>query len=69
VGQNGLQAVRCLIEIWKGGVIFYADDQLDAIKEAFSKFQQKNDTKAAVLPFPTYSSGQVCPVMTASLLN
>jgi hypothetical protein len=60
--------IGALIGIWKGGVIFYADDQLDAIKEALVKFQQKDDTKAALLLFMTYSSGQVCFVMTASVL-
>ena len=57
--------IRELIEIWKGGVIFYSEDQLDAIKEALVKFQQESDTKAALLLFMTYSSGQVCFVMTA----
>jgi hypothetical protein len=60
------------IEIWQGGILYYADDQLDAIKEALVKFQQKNDTKAEVMVILSYSSSsgssQVCFVMMASLL-
>jgi hypothetical protein len=46
----------------------YAENQLDAIKEALLNFQQTNDTKAALGVALTYSSGQVCSVMSASLL-
>ena len=57
-----------LIEIWQGGVLYYADDQLDAIREALVKFQQKNDTKAEVMVTLPYTSGQVCFVLIALLL-
>jgi hypothetical protein len=56
-----------LVEILQGGFRLYAEDQLDAIKEALVEFQQKNDTKAAIDVVLSYSSGQVCSVMTASL--
>ena len=46
----------------------YAEDQLEAIKEALVKFQQENDTKAAIDVVLSYSSGQVCSVMTSLLL-
>jgi hypothetical protein len=51
-----------LLEIWQAGFFSYSEDQLDAIKDALVKFQQKNDTKASVYMFLTYSSGQVSPV-------
>jgi len=44
--------------VW-GGFLFYSDDQLDAIKMALLNFQEKNDTKAVVLVFMVYSSGQL----------
>ncbi|KAH9990425.1 FAD dependent oxidoreductase [Russula vinacea] len=44
--------------IW-GGFRLYAEDQLDAIKEALVEFQQKNDTKAAIDVVLSYSSGQL----------
>ena len=53
-----------LITIWKGGVLHYADEQLNAVKEALVKFQQKNDTKAAINVLLSYSSTQVCSFMT-----
>ena len=46
---------------WQGGFLFYSEDQLDAIKMALLNFQEKNDTKAAVLVFMSYSSGPVSP--------
>ena len=46
----------------QGGFLFYAEDQLDAIKEALLNFQQKSDTKAALEVSLTYYSGQVCAV-------
>ena len=48
-----------LLEIWQGGFFSYAENQLDAIKEALVKFQQTNDPKAEVLVSFTFSSGQV----------
>jgi hypothetical protein len=51
-----------LLEIWQAGVLLYSEDQLDAIRDALVIFQQKNDTKASVFMFLTYSSGQVGPV-------
>jgi hypothetical protein len=56
-----------LLEIRQGGFLSYAEDQLDAVKEALFNFQQKNDTKAANAVSLSYSSGQVCSVLTASL--
>lgn len=53
-----------LLEIWKAGFFSYAENQLDAIKEALVKFQQKNDTKAQVVVLLNYSSGQVSSVVT-----
>jgi hypothetical protein len=53
-----------LIAIWKGGVLYYADEQLDAVKEALVKFQQKNDTRAAINVILSYSSTEVCSFMT-----
>ena len=61
-----------LIEIWQGGVLYYADNQLDAIREALVKFQQKNDTKAQIMVILSYSSSsglsQVCFVVMALCL-
>ncbi|KAF8486369.1 FAD dependent oxidoreductase [Russula ochroleuca] len=45
-------------ETW-GGLRFYAENQLDAIKGALVDFQQKNDTKAEVIVLLSYSSGQL----------
>jgi hypothetical protein len=59
-------------EILQGGIHLYAESQLDSIKEALFKFQQKSDTKAAVMIPMTYTSGQVCqsrcPAKAKSLL-
>ncbi|KAF8486355.1 FAD dependent oxidoreductase [Russula ochroleuca] len=44
--------------IW-GGFRLHAENQLDAIKDALVKFQQKNDTKAAIDVVLSYSSGQL----------
>jgi hypothetical protein len=57
------------LEFWQGGFLFYTENQLGAIKEALMKFQQKNDTKAAIIVSLAHTSGQVCFVMTASLLD
>jgi hypothetical protein len=49
--------------VW-GGIRFYSDNQLDAIKEALFKYQQKNDTRAKVDVSLSYSSGQLlCAVL------
>ena len=48
------------LEILQGGIRLYAESQLDAIKEALVTFQQKSDTKAAVMNTMTYTSNQVC---------
>ncbi|KAF8486344.1 FAD-binding domain-containing protein [Russula ochroleuca] len=45
-------------DVW-GGARLYAENQLDAIKEALFKFQQQNDTKANVGLSLTYTSGQL----------
>jgi hypothetical protein len=52
-----------LTEIWQGGLRFYNEGQLDAIKEALFKYDQNNDTKAASGVSLTYSSDPVCSVM------
>jgi hypothetical protein len=57
------------LKIWQGGLFIYAENQLDAIKEALFKFQQVNDTKAAIEVSLAYTSGQVRTVMTTSLLK
>jgi hypothetical protein len=57
-----------LLGIWQAGFVYYAGNQLGAIKEALADFQQKNDAKAAVIVSPTYSLDQVCSVMMASML-
>ena len=49
-----------LSETSQGGILSYAENQLDKIKEALVKFQQKNDTKAACTVSLISSSGQVC---------
>ena len=54
--------IRNLPETWQGGFVYYAENQLDAIKDALVKFQQNNNTKAAVIVSPTYSLDQVCSV-------
>jgi hypothetical protein len=58
------------LEILQGGSRLYAKSQLDAIKEALFKFQQKSDTKASVMISTIYTSGQVCqcPAEAKSLL-
>jgi hypothetical protein len=57
-----------LLETWQAGLAYYAENQLDAIKDALVNFQQKNDTKASLIVSTVYSLDQVCSVMTASLL-
>jgi len=57
-----------LTEVWQGGFLSYSEGQLDAIKMALLNFQEKSDTKAAVLVFMSYSSGPVSSVMTISQL-
>ena len=58
------------LEVLQGGIRLYAESQLDAIKSALVKFQQKSDAKAAVMVSMTYISGQVCqcPAKAKSLL-
>ena len=58
------------LEILQGGFRVYTETQLDAIKDALVKFQQKSDTKAAIVIPVTYTSGQVCqyPAKAKSLL-
>jgi hypothetical protein len=48
----------CLLEIRKGGFIFYSDDQWDAVKQAHLKFQQANDKKAIAIMALVYTSSQ-----------
>jgi len=42
-----------------GGLFTYAADKQDQIRDAFVKFQQLNDTKAAMVLGLSYSSGQL----------
>ena len=65
--KNDLQITLEAYWIPQGGFYSYAEDQLDAIKEALFNYQQKSDPKAATGLTLTYSSGQVRFVMTASL--
>ncbi len=44
-------------------MLFYAENELDAIRDALFNFQQQKDTKAAIIVIMTYSSDQVCLVM------
>ncbi|KAF8492574.1 FAD-binding domain-containing protein [Russula emetica] len=53
-----------LFETWQGGILTYAENQLDEIKEALVEFQQKNDTKAACVVSLIYSSGQLSVVIS-----
>ena len=50
-----------IFEIWQGGVRFYDESQLDAIKKVLLEYDQ-NDTKAASGASLAYSSGLVCSV-------
>ncbi|KAH9048464.1 FAD-binding domain-containing protein [Lactarius hengduanensis] len=48
-------------DLWFGlraGIIFYSGTQLDAIKEAYAKFQKSDDTKSSLLINFVYASGQ-----------
>ena len=56
-----------LLEIRQAGLFFYNASQLDAIKDALFKFQQKSDTKAAIIVSFAYVSGQVCSVVTVTV--
>ncbi|KAH9073074.1 FAD-binding domain-containing protein [Lactarius deliciosus] len=51
-------------QIW-AGIIFYPGTQLDAIKEAYAKFQEVNDTKASLAISLGYSSGQFTVLLVA----
>jgi hypothetical protein len=51
--------IEDLLELRKGGVLFYPEDQQDAVKEALFNFGQNEDPKAVVDVSLTYSSGQV----------
>ncbi|KAH9015946.1 FAD-binding domain-containing protein [Lactarius deliciosus] len=42
-----------------GGIMFYPPNQLDAVKDALVKYQQKQDVNAALLVFLNYASGQM----------
>ena len=58
------------LEISQGGIRIYTESQMDAIEDALVKFQQKSDTKAAVVVLLFYASGEVCqgPAKAKSLL-
>ena len=66
--KNDLRHIGDLLETRQGGALVYAEDKLNAIKEALVKFQQKNDSKASPAVAVTYSSGQVCAVIRTSPL-
>ncbi|KAI9439710.1 FAD-binding domain-containing protein [Lactarius indigo] len=45
-------------KVW-GGIMFYPPNQLDAVKDALVKYQQKQDVNAALAVFVNYASGQL----------
>ncbi|KAI9449101.1 FAD-binding domain-containing protein [Lactarius psammicola] len=45
-------------KVW-GGIVFYPPNQLDAVKDALVRYQQKQDVKAALAVFLSYASGQM----------
>ncbi|KAH9048467.1 FAD-binding domain-containing protein [Lactarius hengduanensis] len=47
------------------GLLFYTGAQLDAIKGAYAKFQEANDTKASLIITFAYSSGQFTIALNA----
>jgi hypothetical protein len=57
-----------VLKIWQGGFFSYTENHLDAIKEFVIKFQQRNDTKAEMAVFFTFTSGQVSSVSSVTLL-
>ena len=61
-GRNKFMGLNFILTQIQGGFLFYAEDQLDSIKEALLNFQQKSDTKAALEVSLTYYSGQVCAI-------
>ena len=61
-GGNRFMGLSFILTQIQGGFFFYAEDQLDAIKEALLNFQQKSDTKTALEISLTYYSGQVCAI-------
>jgi len=68
MGKLSIQrSCGCLIEIWQGGILFYSGNQRDAIKKALVNFQQKRDTKAALILSVAYSSGEVCTIVMTAL--
>jgi len=52
----------------QGGFLTYTEDKLDQIKDSLVKFQEKTDTKAAVILTFAYTSGQVWSIVAASPL-
>ena len=53
-----VEAQLTLIRIL-GGSLIYPPDQLDALKDAIVRYQEKNDAKAAATFSLIYSSGAV----------
>jgi hypothetical protein len=53
------ECIEYLFEILQGGILVYAEDQLNAFKRAFVNFQQQKDIKAALFSSVVYASGQV----------
>ena len=51
--------VDYVLKPWQGGILIYTEDKLDQIKDSLVKFQEKDDTKAAILVGFAYTSGQV----------
>ncbi|KAI9465692.1 FAD-binding domain-containing protein [Lactarius psammicola] len=51
-------------QIW-AGIILYPGAQLDAVKAAYAKFQETNDTKASIIISLAYSSGQFTILLLA----
>ena len=57
-----------IVRLRQGGVLTYTKDKLDQIKDSLVKFQEKTDTKAALLLGFVYTSGQVWSIVAASPL-
>jgi len=49
-------------DVW-GGILTYTEDKLDQIKDSLIKFQEKTDTKAAMMLSFTFLSGQISPTI------
>ena len=57
-----------ILQHCQGGVLTYTEDKLDQIKDSLVKFQEKIDSKAAVLVGFVYTLGEVWSIVAASPL-